>query len=241
MDLTVHTCSHCGAEGVLPTSDFKCPNCKMSLSREDTPGRDDGASTNGPKNEGRETARDGADVMPDKLVTIATFRTLIEATEVKDRLEAAGVRAVLADVAAVGMAWHLTSAFGGIKLQVMAADADRATSILGAQSEASIGDAESWADTTGEAIDGEEDEAYEEEYESPSSELADRAFRAALLGLIFLPLQFYSVWLLLHIQGGGEPLSAADRRRVVIAILLDTWMIVLSAVFLMTALSTAGR
>ena len=239
MDIRLHTCSHCGTEGVLPTSDFKCPNCKMSLSREDAPGRNDDASANGPENEGREMNCDGTDVMPDKLVTIATFRTLIEASAVKDRLEAEGVRAVLADVAAVGMAWHLTSAFGGIKLQVMAVDAERATSLLGAENEASIGDAESWPDTTGQGIDGEEDEACEDEYESPSSELVDRAFRAALLGLLFLPLQFYSVWLLVHIPAGGEPLSPADRRRVLIAILLDTWMIVLCAVFLTTALSTA--
>ena len=56
--------------------------------------------------------------MQDMLVTIATFTTLVEASMAKNRLEAEGIRIFLADAETVGMVWHLTSAFGGIKLQV---------------------------------------------------------------------------------------------------------------------------
>ncbi|MHC4507992.1 MAG: putative signal transducing protein [Planctomycetota bacterium] len=172
--------------------------------------------------------------MPDKLVTIATFSALVEASMARDQLDAEGVRAVLADAETVGMAWHLTGAFGGIKLQVMAADADRAISILRADDTTSSSDAESWQDATGEDFARESDRAYEDEYEYPTNELVDRAFRAALLGVLFLPLQFYSVWLLLRIRRDYEPLSSADRRRILITVILDAWMIVLFAAFFLT-------
>ena len=68
--------------------------------------------------------------MSDKLVTIATFDTLPDASCAKDQLETEGVRAVLADTETVGMMWHLTSAFGGIKLQVMSTDAEHTIAIL---------------------------------------------------------------------------------------------------------------
>ncbi|MHC4542193.1 MAG: hypothetical protein ACYS74_20810, partial [Planctomycetota bacterium] len=96
MDIRLHNCPHCNTKGVLPTSDFRCPNCKMPLSPEDAHGRDDNVSDNGLKDKGREISHDGAEVMPDKLVTIATFSALVEASMARDQLDAEGVRAVLA-------------------------------------------------------------------------------------------------------------------------------------------------
>jgi hypothetical protein len=178
--------------------------------------------------------------MPDKLVTIAAFGTLAEATMARDQLEAEGVRAVLADAEAVGMAWYLTSAFGGVKLQVMDVDVDRAISILGADNVTPIGDGESPPDETGKGFERDSDMPDDDDRESPTDEVIERAFRAALLGVLFLPLQFYSVWLLLHIPRGYEPLSSENRRRVLTTIVLDTWMLVLFAVFVWT-LSLATR
>jgi hypothetical protein len=55
--------------------------------------------------------------MPEKLATVGTFSTPTEANIVRNHLEADGIRAFLADEAIVGMAWHLGTAVGGVKLQ----------------------------------------------------------------------------------------------------------------------------
>ena len=37
MDIKLYDCPNCSTEGVLPTSDFRCPNCKAPLPPEDAP------------------------------------------------------------------------------------------------------------------------------------------------------------------------------------------------------------
>ncbi len=175
--------------------------------------------------------------MSDKLVTIATFSTLVEASIARDQIEAEGVRVFLADTQAVGIAWHLTTAMGGIKLQVMDDDADRAISILEVDDGPSVSDGESWSDEVAEDSEWEIGKTHKDEYEPPTDELVDRAFRAAFLGLIFLPLQLYSVWLLLRIARDYKPLSSADRRRVLTTTILDTWMIACCIILFLTAFS----
>ena len=66
--------------------------------------------------------------MPDKLVTVATFSAPMSAHIARNQLEAAGILAFLADEATVGTAWHLGTAVGGIKLQVVDSDAEHRTS-----------------------------------------------------------------------------------------------------------------
>ena len=73
--------------------------------------------------------------MSDRLATVATFGCPVEANLARNRLEAAGIKAFLADEETVGMVWHLTNALGGIKLQVGDRDAEEALAIL-AESEA---------------------------------------------------------------------------------------------------------
>ena len=65
-----------------------------------------------------------------KLITLASFSTETEASIVRHRLEADGIRAFLADEVTAGMAWHLGTAIGGIKLQVAQEDVHRAMAIL---------------------------------------------------------------------------------------------------------------
>jgi hypothetical protein len=66
----------------------------------------------------------------DEPVTVAQypFRTAAEAARV--RLEAEGIAAFLCDAEVVDMNWLLGNALGWIKLQVPAADAERAAAIL---------------------------------------------------------------------------------------------------------------
>lgn len=177
--------------------------------------------------------------MSDKLVTIAIFDTLVTANIAKDQLEDKGVRAVLADAAAVGVAWHLTSAIGGIKLQVTDKDTERAISILEDRDTISTEDGESLSDEVTEGLERDIDEGYEDEHESPTDEIIDRALRSAFLGLIFLPLQFYSAWLLLRMAWDRDPLSSANRRRVMMTVILDAWIIV-CFVFLLSILRMSG-
>src|SRR5258707_1016358 len=68
--------------------------------------------------------------MDDKLITIATFGNAVEANLAKNRLETAGIRAFLADEDTVDMAWQLTGAVGGIKLQIPEGDEEVALSLL---------------------------------------------------------------------------------------------------------------
>ena len=68
--------------------------------------------------------------MAGKMVTVATFDMPTEAHLAKGLLEANGLTAFLADELTVGVAWHLSNAIGGIKLQVAENDVERATGIL---------------------------------------------------------------------------------------------------------------
>src|SRR5260370_17361888 len=68
--------------------------------------------------------------MSDTLVTVGTFWSPVEANLARNRLEAAGMQAFLVSEESVSMAWHLTNAFGGVKLQVGDGDAEEAQAIL---------------------------------------------------------------------------------------------------------------
>jgi hypothetical protein len=66
-----------------------------------------------------------------RFVTVATFWNPVEAHVLCGRLQAAGVRAYVADEETVAMDWLLANAVGGIKVQVAEVDAARAQQVLG--------------------------------------------------------------------------------------------------------------
>jgi len=66
----------------------------------------------------------------ENLVTVATFDFPAEAEVAKLFLEEKGIQAFLADANLVGLNWFLANAVGGAKLQVAAADVDRANDVL---------------------------------------------------------------------------------------------------------------
>jgi len=70
------------------------------------------------------------DSMPDRLVTIATFRDVPEALLAKGKLESAGIECVLGDEYIVRMDWFWANAVGGIKLRVREEEAFTAKTIL---------------------------------------------------------------------------------------------------------------
>ena len=68
--------------------------------------------------------------MADDLVTVDSFRVLPEAEAAKLHLEAAGIRAFLAESEAVDMDWLAGNPFWNVKLQVARGDAERAAALL---------------------------------------------------------------------------------------------------------------
>jgi hypothetical protein len=66
----------------------------------------------------------------ERLVTLETFTTPWEAQIARARLEAEGIHSVIADENFVRLYWALSSALGGVKLQVRKEDAARAAELL---------------------------------------------------------------------------------------------------------------
>ena len=162
--------------------------------------------------------------MREKLVTVGTFDMPTEAHLAKGLLEANGLEAFLADELTVGVAWHLSNAVGGIKLQVPETDVERATGILAAREDSSIDAEDGLADRP------EVDESEAEPTSSTGDRTVDRALRAALLGLLLLPLQLYSLGLLGRLTFSSQKVSPRKRRRMALALLLNLPMLVILVV-----------
>ena len=68
--------------------------------------------------------------MAEDLKVVGRYSTPIEAEMARNRLEAEGVRAFLADAHSIGWLWHLGTALQGIKVLVAESDLPRAVEIL---------------------------------------------------------------------------------------------------------------
>lgn len=166
--------------------------------------------------------------MSDSLVTVATFGDTVEANLAKNRLESAGVQAFLADEETVNMDWLLGNAIGRIKLQVGDQDAEAARTLLSQhgdrEASAALGPEEirfesNLAEPTPEWEDQEADQEADEFEPAPTTrdKNAERAFRGAVFGVLFFPLQFYVFYLLLRVFLSDEPLGDRERRKAIIA------------------------
>lgn len=146
-------------------------------------------------------------------VTVATFTNSLEANLAKQHLEAGGVRCFLRDESTVDVAWHLSVAVGWIKLQVSPADLDLAKSIL----TATALDYPEMADAD---LPEEDEEIIQVSW---ADKTADRAFVAAVISLIFpfLPVQIYSLWLLIRLWVSRQQVNANRRIKVIVALCLD--------------------
>lgn len=156
------------------------------------------------------------DDQKDRLVTIVTYWDVMQAHMARNRLNDAGIRATVQGEELVGMAWHLANAVGGVRVLVWEKDAPAAMAILEQHSEEDIADSD-WDDDVPEEGPG---HSAAEETPKPESDVPDveppaswrdrAALRAAIcliLGLMFLPLQLYVLWLLVRIWLSNEPIS----------------------------------
>jgi hypothetical protein len=177
--------------------------------------------------------------MAGNLVTIATFDLPAKARLAQNELEAAGIKATVADEQTVTMDWLLGNAIGWVKVQVLEEDAERAVAVL----EESLGKDEPVDEETlaaeAEAAQVEEGgepperpeprvlvaseapapaAAPDPEAEPPLTErdeYARRFFLAAVFGLVFVPLWFYAVYLFLNAAFGEGPLSDRGKNKLI--------------------------
>jgi hypothetical protein len=240
-------CPHCMTR-VVPSSNGECPSCRKSL---------DAPANLAAKVE----VPPWMSELPEgevetEAVTIARFVDPVAASLAKNCLEDAGIKAFLADNRTVSVFWQLSNLLGGIKLQVAEPNAARAVTVLEEQHHRP---AEEDAELVQEAIatkpvlgDGDDDLAPEDGHEDePELEPtgresdAERAFRGAVYGLLFAPLQFYASFLLMVILCSSEALTGRARRRAYVAAVINTFhvMILLGFWSIMTggALAVAIR
>jgi hypothetical protein len=169
--------------------------------------------------------------MLERLVTVATFDDGIRAALARNHLEAEGIDAVLNDELTVSTDWALSTAVGGIKLQVRPLQLERAEYLL-AQLVAQRSDDEEVQFTTSAESAWELAEEREAELaeRNPSNQIADRAFRAAVGGFLFFPLHFYVWWLLASLLESSEPVSRDRRWKVWAAAVFNLPLMVLITV-----------
>ena len=220
-------CPHCQTR-VFPTSIGECPSCRKPL--------------DAPVDAVEEGEAPWTPELPEAtagLVTVARFDDPVEAALAKNCLEEAGFEAFVADAETVSVAWQLSNALGGIKLQVAEPDAGRARTVLRERLVDSAGDPEELAreaiatgplpGDVGEEPPPEDDGSEEPEREPTGREKdAERAFRGAVFGLLFFPLQFYASYLLLTVLFSEETLEGRPRGRAFVAAAINfTYMLIL--------------
>lgn len=183
--------------------------------------------------------------MDDTFVTVGRFHRLDEANFAKSLLDGAGIHAVLVGDNTVGMAWHLAPALGGVRLQVRREDQEVARALLRPPTSATDSSSSEDSDS-GEQSDYDsamsapephllaEAEAEEEAAGrlTPREQLAERAFRAAIIGLVLPPVHVYATWLLLRVllAKGRLPPRFWARIGVAIVAIALAWAVCLALV-----------
>jgi hypothetical protein len=155
----------------------------------------------------------------DALVPIASYTTAVEAGLARATLEGSGIHCSLANDAVVGVLPHLSNAFGGIKLLVRELDAEAALKLLAAAEPPATDEVAVQAEPAPQ--DPEESSSADEI--SPSDQVAYRAMKAAVIGLLILPvvLHLYSLVQLLKLGGSRGSLTRKGRTRAVAAATID--------------------
>ncbi len=166
--------------------------------------------------------------MSDRLVTVAAFQDPVAANLAKNFLESEGIPATIVDEWTVSTLWSVANAIGGIKLQVAAFHLERAEMLLSqAQDDHADVDGESPATQTAIATEEIAEELRaEREDKEPVNQLVDRLFRVLVLGMLFWPLQLYTLWLLLQLMSEPGQVSANRRWKIWVGMLLSPIILV---------------
>ncbi len=161
--------------------------------------------------------------MNENWVTITAFDMPIEAHLAKNLLETNGLNAVLVDEFTIGVAWHLSNALGGIKLQVAETDFEGAIAVLEEQKKVTALDAYTPLTSPAKIEKNEgEIETISVTEELNGDKLANRALRAALLGFFILPiLHLYSLLLIGRLRFSKQKISQHGHKVALFVGILD--------------------
>ena len=154
-----------------------------------------------------------------QLTTVATYGSSFEAQVAKNCLQENGINACVINDTIVDMAWHLGRAVGGVKVQVPQSEASEARDIL------------EQLRTHGAQVE-EADDPAEVEAANPIDADLSRSVRAAAMGILFLPLQFYSMYLMAKVAMIGRPLGRRRIRKLWLAGALNSYLLMVIAMFL---------
>lgn len=180
--------------------------------------------------------------MAGNLVTIARFDLAGQAHIAKNVLEAAGIKSVLADEQTVAMDWLLSNAIGGIKVQVLEEDAERAVvaleealgsdepvdeDVMAAEAEAAEKEAvdepsdhaapseDATPKDAAPTLAGTETEVDADEKSSERDDYARRLFMTSVFAVLVPPLWFYALYLFLNAAFGEGSISVRGRSQLV--------------------------
>jgi hypothetical protein len=167
--------------------------------------------------------------MSSELVTVATFNDPIEAAMARNYLEAAGISAMLLDETTVATNWGIANAVGGIKLQVSLGNLAQAEVLLDQVPDDEPDDVPSIALTMTPTTDEPPEEL---DHGTTKDKAVDRLFRATIFGLVFWPLQFYALWLLMTLPTMGGKMSPDRRWKVGVSLLFSLPLVAMSFVAL---------
>jgi hypothetical protein len=144
---------------------------------------------------------------------VAAFDSLLEAELARGRLESEGIAARVVDGNTVALAQPLSMALGGVKLWVATENLEAARTVLFAPS------------ALVEPLPGADDDDEPPARPPPLSpdDLAERAFRGAVLGLIVVPplLNLYSLTLAARALAAPGTMSPKARKRTAVALVVD--------------------
>lgn len=163
--------------------------------------------------------------MNDELVTIATFGNYLQANLARDELRSNGIHCVVPGDDASGFLGMYTGSIG-IKLCIRREDLKAARQIL-----SQIDSVEVAEELPEEASKSEPDDIDPQEPNQREQE-AQRAFRSAVIGCFFVPLQAYTSWLLLRVWFSEEPLRSKWRRAAFLALAINAPFVLLFLIVL---------
>jgi hypothetical protein len=148
--------------------------------------------------------------------TVAAFDNPVMAEMAKARLESEGLAVQLADEHTVGIAGHLATAIGGVKVQVPEEDAGHAREILANLDSIDLGDPEEYDPPTDLERRTHEDKV------AVRAPTATRAMRAAVFSFFLPPLVLVSLYFAARYAASDEE---GGRGRNAFALALDAFLI----------------
>ncbi|MFN7734275.1 MAG: putative signal transducing protein [Pirellula sp.] len=178
--------------------------------------------------------------MSNDFQTVATFWNPNEAQLARALIESEGIQVVLMGYEAISSDWLLSNAIGGVQLQVLESQVDRAVAIL--EDSGPFGRRSLVSGTgEGEVDDGSDGEGFEDSREevdddraqlSEKEESVDRFLKTSILSWIFFPLSLYALWLLWSVLDNPEPVGEKYTRKVWIGTLIQLLPVLLTLVVL---------